>query len=106
MVFKREVMNLSKRLSSFLSLLLARFFGPPSLPVCAPAHSPIHAQRGASMVEYALLVALVALIAIPSVKMLGTGVSDSFYKAEYELAGAGTFPAPCQFGSPNYPGCL
>jgi len=55
------------------------------------------------MVEFALLV---ALIAIPSVEVLGKGVSDSFYKAEYEVAGAGTFPAPCQFGSPNYPGCL
>jgi len=63
-------------------------------------------QRDASTVEYALLVALVALIAIPSVKMLGTGVFNSFEAAKEEVAGARTFPAPCQFGIPNYPGCL
>jgi len=58
------------------------------------------------MVEFALLVALIALIAIPSVKMLGKGVSNSFEAAKEEVAGAGTFPAPCQFGSPKYLGCL
>jgi len=99
-------MNLAKRLSSFLSLLLARFFGPPSLPVCAPARSPIHAQRGASMVEYALLVALIALIAIPSVEVLGRNVIESFYKAKDEVAGAGGLTGECRFGSPNYPDCL
>ena len=51
---------------------------PPSLPVCAPAHSPIHAQRGANVVELALLVALVALIAIPSAGVLGETVSNRF----------------------------
>jgi len=85
-------MNLSKRLSSFLSLLIARFVEPPSLPVCAPARSPIHAQRGASMVEYALLVALIALIAIPSVKMLGRTVFSSYQKSASEVAGASFIP--------------
>jgi len=98
-------MNLSKRLSSFLSLLIVRFFGPPSLPVCAPARSPIHAQRGASMVEYALLVALIALIAIPSVKMLGRTVSNSFDTSTIEIAGVGYLP-PCTPGSPTFPACL
>jgi len=44
------------------------------------------------MVEYALLVALVALIAIPSVGMLGGAVDDSFDKAKAQVAGAGSFP--------------
>jgi len=68
---------------------------PPSLPSCAPAHSPIHAQRGASMVEYALLVALIALIAIPSVGVLGGNVTESFYKLKDEVAGAGGLTGEC-----------
>ena len=44
------------------------------------------------MVEYALLVALVALIAIPAVKGLGTQVDRTFTQATHEVAGAGSFP--------------
>ncbi len=35
-------------------------------------------QRGASMVEYALLVALIAIIAIAAVQILGERVSENF----------------------------
>ncbi len=35
-------------------------------------------ERGASMVEYGLLLALIAVIAIVAVKALGTGVSTKF----------------------------
>ncbi len=49
-------------------------------------------QLGASMVEYALLVALVALIAIPAVKGLGDSVDQSFEKATREVAGLGSIP--------------
>ena len=35
-------------------------------------------ERGASMVEYGLLLALIAVIAIVAVKALGTGVSNKF----------------------------
>jgi pilus assembly protein Flp/PilA len=35
-------------------------------------------ERGASMVEYALLVALIALIAIAAVRFLGNSVSGQF----------------------------
>jgi len=35
-------------------------------------------QKGASMVEYALLVALIALIAIAAVRGLGTQISTQF----------------------------
>jgi len=99
-------MNLAKRLSSFLSLLIARFVGPPSLPVCAPARSPIHAQRGASMVEYALLVALIALIAIPSVGVLGKSVENKFIDASDEVAGLGQMPCEPGTGNPPWPACL
>jgi pilus assembly protein Flp/PilA len=36
------------------------------------------AERGASMVEYGLLLALIAVIAIVAVKALGTSVSTKF----------------------------
>ena len=35
-------------------------------------------ERGASMVEYAFLVALIAMIALISVETFGTGVSEKF----------------------------
>ena len=35
-------------------------------------------ERGASMVEYGLLLALIAVIAIVAVKALGTSVSNKF----------------------------
>ncbi len=35
-------------------------------------------QRGASLVEYGLLVALIAVICIAAVKVLGTNVSTAF----------------------------
>ncbi len=35
-------------------------------------------ERGASMVEYALLIALIAIIALVAVAFFGTQLSDSF----------------------------
>jgi len=51
-----------------------------------------------------LLVALIALIAIPSVGMLGRTVSNSFDTSKNEIAGASAFP--CEPGSPIHPECL
>ena len=34
-------------------------------------------ERGAAMVEYALLVALIAIVAIAAIRLLGAAVSDS-----------------------------
>ena len=42
-------------------------------------------QRGASMVEYGLLLALIAVIAIVAVKALGTSVSTKFDSVKTEL---------------------
>jgi|GEM_PF-2600140 len=61
-------------------------------------------QRGASMVEYALLVALVALIAIPSIRMLGATLETSLENATESVAAAGGLT--CEPGSPIYPACL
>jgi len=42
-------------------------------------------ERGASMVEYGLLLALIAVIAIVAVRALGTGVSEKFSEVNSEL---------------------
>ena len=59
-------------------------------------------QIGASMVEFALLVALIALIAIPAVKGLGIVVSDSFYHIQEKLVGDGQI---CNPQNPAWPAC-
>ena len=46
-------------------------------------------DRGASMVEYALLVALIAVVCIGAIKVLGTSASTSFSKTGSAIAGAG-----------------
>jgi pilus assembly protein Flp/PilA len=42
-------------------------------------------ERGASMVEYGLLLALIAVIAIVAVKALGTSVSTKFSSVDSSL---------------------
>ena len=48
----------------------------------------IKSERGASLVEYALLVALIALVAIAAVTAAGTSVSTIFNNIAGKLAGA------------------
>jgi pilus assembly protein Flp/PilA len=43
-------------------------------------------EKGASMVEYALLVVLIAIIAIVAIRLAGNEVSDSFSQIANELA--------------------
>jgi len=43
-------------------------------------------ERGASMVEYALLVALIAIIAIAALRALGTQVSTNFSEVTSDIA--------------------
>ena len=43
-------------------------------------------ERGASMVEYGLLLALIAVIAIVAVKALGQGVSTKFNDVKTSLS--------------------
>ena len=44
-------------------------------------------ERGASMVEYGLLLALIAVIAIVAVRALGTSVSTKFSEVNSNVAG-------------------
>jgi pilus assembly protein Flp/PilA len=44
-------------------------------------------DRGASMVEYALLVALIAVVCITAIKFLGNQANDSFSKTGSAISG-------------------
>ncbi|NMC62199.1 MAG: Flp family type IVb pilin [SAR324 cluster bacterium] len=57
-----------------------------------------HNERGASLVEYALLVALIAIVAITSVRAAGTKVSQQFSEVgnAFVACGAGDDPEDCQ----------
>lgn len=46
-------------------------------------------ERGASLVEYALLVALIAVVCIAAVSALGSSASDTFDSVTSSLPGAG-----------------
>ncbi len=46
-------------------------------------------EEGASLVEYALLVALIALVAIAAVKAVGGNISNAFSQTKNALDGNG-----------------
>ena len=50
-------------------------------------------ERGASMVEYALLVALIAVISIVAIRTVGQQVSSNFSSIQSELSAARVGPA-------------
>jgi pilus assembly protein Flp/PilA len=47
----------------------------------------LNKQEGATMVEYAIMVALIAIVAIAAVALLGTNVSSTFNRAATSLGG-------------------
>jgi pilus assembly protein Flp/PilA len=47
-------------------------------------------ERGASMVEYILLVALIALAVIAAVSFLGRGMTDKFNNEGSQISSAGS----------------
>ena len=47
-------------------------------------------QVGQSMVEYAIIAAIVAVVAVAAVRLLGTSVSNAFSRAETSIDQAGT----------------
>lgn len=51
-------------------------------------------ERGATLVEYSLLVALVAIVALGAVKAIGTQISGSFSKVNTELSSATASSVP------------
>ena len=62
-------------------------------------------QRGAGLIEYALLIAMVSLIAAAAIPSVGNGVAMSFDNAKKQFPGAGYNPVTCEPGSPIWPGC-
>jgi pilus assembly protein Flp/PilA len=46
-------------------------------------------ERGASMVEYALLVALIAVVCIAAIKLIGQSANSSFNSTATELQNSG-----------------
>jgi pilus assembly protein Flp/PilA len=52
-----------------------------------PSHNGKSSERGASLVEYALLVALIAIVAIVAVRTLGQTVSQQFTSVNEEVSG-------------------
>jgi pilus assembly protein Flp/PilA len=59
-------------------------------------------QDGVTIVEYALLAALLAVVSITSVSFLGSEVNDTFETSGKAVGGVGDFnppPGPPPFGS-------
>jgi pilus assembly protein Flp/PilA len=48
----------------------------------------LHSEKGASMVEYSLLVVLIAIVALVAVKFMGEETSTLFSEISSDLAGA------------------
>ena len=44
-------------------------------------------ERGAALVEYALLVALIAVVCIAAISLLGTSAKEKFSKVGSQIAG-------------------
>jgi Flp pilus assembly pilin Flp len=49
-------------------------------------------ERGASLVEYALLVALIAIGVLAAVRVAGTTARDTFYKSSEAISGEAIGP--------------
>ncbi|MGQ0743795.1 MAG: Flp family type IVb pilin [Acidimicrobiales bacterium] len=52
----------------------------------------IHNERGAALVEYALLLALIAVVCIVALQVLGTEAADKFSTIGDQIADAGETP--------------
>ena len=50
----------------------------------------VREEEGATMVEYGLMVALIAVVCIAAVTLLGTSLSGLFGRVETNIANAGT----------------
>ncbi len=58
---------------------------------CAPwIHAKIRNERGAALVEYALLLALIAVVCIVALQVLGSQAADKFSRVGASIAAAGS----------------
>jgi len=67
-------------------------------------HSRRKKELGASLVEYALLIALIAIVAIASIRLMGDATEKTFKDLKqkgFDAAGG----IPCDEDHPNYPAC-
>ena len=65
-------------------MLTGRSTAPPT---CGPCFG--RSERGAALVEYALLLALIAVVCIVALTTLGKQASDKFSKVGASIAAAG-----------------
>jgi len=66
--------------------------------------SKIKQEAAASMIEMALLIALVSIIAIPSVSWVGESVDQRLDETAASLTGEEIIP-PCDPQHPDWPDC-
>jgi len=63
-----------------------------------------HKEQAASMIEYILLVALIAIVALVVVKFTGNSVNKTFVDLKRDgFDASGGFP--CDLNHPNFPSC-
>jgi Flp pilus assembly pilin Flp len=63
-------------------------------------------DRGASLLEYALLVALISIVGISVLSSLGQEITQPLDKSERTLkTAAGSVDGGCDATNPNYPNC-
>jgi Flp pilus assembly pilin Flp len=84
---------------------------PPKINKTPRQVSAHRDDRGVSLVEYALLLALVAVVSIGAMGTLGTNVHDEItYVNKLGFAGGGSIPCvpilPSGLPNGNFPGCL
>jgi Flp pilus assembly pilin Flp len=67
----------------------------------------LKAQRGAGLIEYALLVALVSVVAVSGLRGVGEAVYNRFTLAGQALPGGAYMPPPhsCTPDAANWPDC-
>lgn len=74
------VRDVARRLGEVIALVLTWFFARVQR---------IRLQEGQSMVEYAIIAALIAIVAMSAVQALGTGIAGVFQRILASVSGIG-----------------
>jgi len=64
------------------------FIGYAMFKLAYSAPIAFHRQRGATMIEYALIVALISIVAVVVLGTMGDSINSLFTSANTELSGA------------------
>jgi Flp pilus assembly pilin Flp len=62
-------------------------------------------ESGAGLVEFSVLVALIAVMVVVSVRTLGATINEKFIAARYAIGAGGFEPLPCNPAHPSWPSC-